>query len=223
MPVTPLDIQSKEFRRSFRGYHPDEVNAFLDQVTHDYEAVLKENDRLREEATALQERLDQYRQLEGTIQSTLVLAQNTAEQIKAAANHEAQLVVREAEAKAREIIEQARRRVGELEAEYRRLAQEVERFRAQAVSLLEAELAILREPLGGGQPALPETVSPGGGARRVGSWARFSCRARFCYHSPDSTGLAGADRDDRRQGRRPRPGGGNVPCPAAAARQGTFC
>jgi DivIVA domain-containing protein len=47
--LTPLDVQQKVFRPRFRGYHEDEVDEFLDQVTEDLAALHEENKRLREE------------------------------------------------------------------------------------------------------------------------------------------------------------------------------
>ena len=43
MPLTPLDIRNKEFRHGFRGYDAEDVDEFLDQINHDYEALLREN------------------------------------------------------------------------------------------------------------------------------------------------------------------------------------
>ncbi|MEL1196616.1 DivIVA domain-containing protein, partial [Staphylococcus epidermidis] len=49
MVLTPLDIHNKEFGNKMRGYNPDQVNDFLDQVIKDYESVLNENDALKAE------------------------------------------------------------------------------------------------------------------------------------------------------------------------------
>jgi DivIVA domain-containing protein len=47
-PVSPLDIQQKEFRVSrFGGYKMRDVDEFLDQITDGMTAVLADNERLR--------------------------------------------------------------------------------------------------------------------------------------------------------------------------------
>ena len=46
MPLTPLDINNKEFSKGFRGYNEDEVNEFLDQIMKDYEILLGEKKEL---------------------------------------------------------------------------------------------------------------------------------------------------------------------------------
>ena len=49
MPLTPDDIQEKFFRTALRGYHLEEVDEFLDEVTlslKEYEELLAERDRI---------------------------------------------------------------------------------------------------------------------------------------------------------------------------------
>lgn len=46
--IRPVDIQQQEFRTSFRGYSPAEVDAFLDRLTEDLAAVTDENKRLKD-------------------------------------------------------------------------------------------------------------------------------------------------------------------------------
>jgi DivIVA domain-containing protein len=47
--ITPVDIQQREFRLAFRGYHEGEVDQFLDELTEEVARLYAENKRLREE------------------------------------------------------------------------------------------------------------------------------------------------------------------------------
>jgi len=143
MPLTVLDIANKEFKNSLRGYNQDEVDEFLDEVMRDYEAVIRENDELRQNTSGMGEKLEQYRALEQTLQNTLVVAQSTAEDMKLAARKEAELVVREADARARELIQKAESDVTRQYSDLERLRRETEQFRARVRSLLESQLALL--------------------------------------------------------------------------------
>jgi len=142
VPLTPLDIYNKEFKRSVRGYSEDEVNEFLDEVVRDYEALIRENDELKQNTAGMTERLEEYRKLEVTLQNTLVVAQSTAEEVKLAARKEADLVIREAEGKAQEMIHRAETRVREIMQEFERLQRETDQFRARVRSLLESQIAL---------------------------------------------------------------------------------
>lgn len=142
MPLTPLDIYNKEFKRSVRGYSEDEVNEFLDEVVRDYESLIRENDELKQSTAGMSDRLEEYRKLEVTLQNTLVVAQSTAEEVKAASRKEADLIIREAESKAQDMIRRAEVRVREIMQEFERLQRETEQFRARVRSLLESQIAL---------------------------------------------------------------------------------
>jgi cell division initiation protein len=157
MPLTVLDIANKEFKTSLRGYNQDEVDEFLDEVMRDYEALMRENDELRQNTSGMGEKLEQYRTLEHTLQNTLVVAQSTAEEMKVAARKEAELVVREAEARARELIQKAETDVKRQLEELERLKRESDQFRARVRSLLESQLSLLKEDVR--MPARRETLS----------------------------------------------------------------
>src|SRR3970282_1034280 len=98
MRTDPLDVRQQQFTiRAFRGFDTQEVDAFLDDVAEDYEAVLKENALLKEHPAVLEERQRSYVELERTLRDTLVSAQRMADELKQNAKHEAELLVREAE------------------------------------------------------------------------------------------------------------------------------
>lgn len=108
MRMTSMDINNKDFRKSlFRGYNQNDVEDFLERVADDYEAVFKENSSLKEKISILNERIEHYTQIENSIQNTLVLAQNAAEQAKLSAQKEAELIVRTANESAQKILDKA--------------------------------------------------------------------------------------------------------------------
>ena len=96
--LTPLDIHNKEFKRGFRGYNEEEVDEFLDRVIKDYEQLYRENIDLKENIERLNTKVDHFKHLENTLHNTLVVAQETAEGVRAAAKKEAELIVKEAQA-----------------------------------------------------------------------------------------------------------------------------
>src|SRR6185436_3666865 len=113
MRISPHDIRQQQFStRLFRGFEPHEVDAFLQDVADEYEAVLKECQQLREQRAAQDERQRGVLELERTLQDTLLTTQRLvddmktgarrdADEIRSAARHEADLIVREAELRAR--------------------------------------------------------------------------------------------------------------------------
>jgi cell division initiation protein len=112
-----------------RGFDPQEVDAFLEDVAEDYESVLKEAALLKEQLAVLEERSRGINDLERTLQDTLVTAQRLSEEIKSSAKREAQLILQEAELRSEKMLEEAR---GE-EARLRTDLDTLKRLRRQVV------------------------------------------------------------------------------------------
>ncbi|HHY05821.1 MAG TPA: DivIVA domain-containing protein [Clostridia bacterium] len=109
--LTPLDIHNREFRRGLRGYDVDEVDEFLDEVIRDFEALYKENLELKETIQKKEENINRYKELEQTLQDTLVLAQQTGEEAKQNAKKEAELIIWEAQKKAEQIYNEVQEEI----------------------------------------------------------------------------------------------------------------
>jgi len=145
MKLTPLDIRHKEFKRGMRGYVDGEVDEFLDEVADEFERLFKENIELSERCEGLQEKINQYRNLEETLQNTLVAAQRSAEELKANAQKEAQLMLSEAELKARQMVNESYADKQSVEKQIVVLKSSEEDFRFKFRSLLEGYLKHLAD------------------------------------------------------------------------------
>jgi len=135
-----MDIKNKEFKSAFRGYNGEEVDDFLLQVTEDYEAMYKENSTLKEKVSILNEKLEHYTNIEATIQNTLLLAQNAADQAKASAQKEAEIIIKNANETAQKIIDKAHMDVMKINEEYEKLKQDFFKFRAKYRNFLKTQL-----------------------------------------------------------------------------------
>ncbi len=140
MKLTPIDITNKEFRRMLRGYDPEEVDEFLDQVVEDYEELFKENSLLKEKINAMNEKIDHYSKIESTIQNTLLLAQNAAEQAKVSSQKEADMVIKHANDSAKKILDKAHTDVVSITQEYDKLKQEFVKFRAKFRNFISVQM-----------------------------------------------------------------------------------
>lgn len=143
MTLTPVDIHNKEFSRSFRGYNEEEVNDFLDQIIKDYELLIKENKRLREENEELNERLAHFSNIEESLSKSIIVAQETAEEVRGNAKKEAQLIIKEAEKNADRIINEALARARKIALEADDLKRWAATYRTRFRSMIEAQLEML--------------------------------------------------------------------------------
>jgi cell division initiation protein len=117
MNVSPLDLRQQKFRRVVRGFDPVEVTSLLLAVADDYEQALREADRLRQEVSRLEGVLTEHREQERNLQSTLVVAQKLAEDIKANAELEAQRIVREAQGRSEFLLDKTQARLEDVQRE----------------------------------------------------------------------------------------------------------
>lgn len=113
--LTPLEIQKQTFSRGIKGYHPDEVRAYLHLVAEEIERLLRENDRLQRDVSVLREDIDDHENRERILKDTLLSAQKVAEDLTANARKEAELIVKDAELLAERLVSQAQQRVADLE------------------------------------------------------------------------------------------------------------
>ncbi len=148
--LTPIDISNKRFRRALRGYRPSEVDEFLAEVVADYEAVVLENAQLREQLAQARQELERYRAIEETMKEALVLAQRTADELRASAHREAETIRAQAELQVRQQIEQYQKAIEDL-----RLARQ--RFAIELRTTLRGMLEFVDQYL---SPPPPETEAP---------------------------------------------------------------
>jgi cell division initiation protein len=143
MAIRPVDIRRKEFKSSFRGYDANEVDDFLDAVADEFERVFSENQRLVEEATVLKGRLEQFEQLEESIQSALVHAEQAAQDLRQNASREAELIVREAKERSHRILADSSGRVERVQESYEVLRKAKQEFANDFRRLLKGYLAVM--------------------------------------------------------------------------------
>lgn len=150
MVATPLDLQKgREFKKSFRGYQPREVDSFINRVLRDYEQLYRQNIDMQEQLQDLQEKLNHYTSIENVLQETLVLAQQTAQEVKKNGEKEAALIIEHARQQGENMIRAAEEEVKEIKAEYARLRQLEAGYRTQLKSFFQAQLLLLEQKLGG--------------------------------------------------------------------------
>ena len=94
--ITPLDIEEKRFsKKRMNGYSVEEVDDFLDELAIDYSKNYKEVAELSAKVEELSKSLAHYKTIEETLQSTLVMAQSTAEETKRLAKQQAEQIVKD--------------------------------------------------------------------------------------------------------------------------------
>ena len=144
MALSPLDIHNKEFGRSFRGYDEDDVNEFLEQILKDYENVLDENKVLKDSLKQSKEQISHFNSIEATLHSSILTAQEAAEDVRRNSTKESQLIIKEAEKNADRIVNEALSRAREISMEVDDLKKQSKVFRSRFRMLIEAQLDLIQ-------------------------------------------------------------------------------
>lgn len=139
MKLTPMDISNKEFKKGFRGYNSEEVDEFINEIIDNYEELYKENSRLKENLSRVNEKLEHYVKIENTIQNTLLLAQNAAEQARETSQKEAEMILSKANESAQKVLDKAHNDVILINDEYEKVKQEFIKFRAKFRNFMNAQ------------------------------------------------------------------------------------
>ena len=144
--ITPLDIENKKFaKQMMNGYNVDEVDDFLDELTLDYGKLYKENAELKAQREELDSNVGKYKNIENTIQNTLIMAQKTADEVQEVAKKLAEQIIKDAEFQAKNSVEELNTQILLKQKELEDLKKQFDVYKAKMESLLISQLELLKD------------------------------------------------------------------------------
>lgn len=132
--ITAMEIRNQQFSKSMRGYNQEEVKNFLMQLAQDYENLYSQNATLKENIKRLEAELQKYHKIEETMNNSLILAQQTAEDMKNNARRESEL-----------ILEDAKKRIAELLMTYQEVIKRLNLFNTELKSQVSGQMEMLEK------------------------------------------------------------------------------
>ena len=142
--LTPLDLETRTFTKKFGKYKAEEVDEFMTALRIEYEKLYKENLALKDKVAMLSDAIKQYKSMEDTLQSAIIVAQNTGEEVKRNAYTKAENIINDAELKASTLISDAGKEVTRINYQFEEMKRSVEIYRAKMVSLISSQMDILK-------------------------------------------------------------------------------
>ena len=144
--ITPLDIENKKFsKQMMNGYSVEEVDDFLDDLTQDYTKNFKEVTELKAKVEELTQSLEQYKAIEQTLQSTLLMAQTTAEDVKKVAQQQAEQIIKESKINAQKQVNELENSVVAKKKQLEDIKKQFDIYKAKMESLLISQLELLKD------------------------------------------------------------------------------
>lgn len=144
MKITPLEIKKQSFKAKMRGFDPIEVETFLEMVADEYEIILNERNQLSDEVKKLKTQLNDYQQVERTLQETLMNAQENINQSRENSKREAQIVLRESELKAEKVLDDAREKLEGMKNDLKILKSQKDSLAKRLRHLLESQIELIK-------------------------------------------------------------------------------
>ncbi len=145
--ITPIDIQHKQFKKALQGYDRADVDGFLDEIIETLEDEAQHRAALEAEIADLKERISHFKAMEESLQNTLVLAQRTADEVKASAHKEADLIKEQSRLAAERELANYNDATAEARREHQRAFESAEKARSELRSLLMTHLALLEKTI----------------------------------------------------------------------------
>ncbi|HTV92839.1 MAG TPA: DivIVA domain-containing protein [Verrucomicrobiae bacterium] len=141
--ITPVDIQHKTFKKALQGYDRAEVDQFLDELIETLEDDAQHRAALEAEIADLKERISHFKAMEESLHNTLVLAQRTADEVKASAHKEADLIREQARLASEREIASYNDAIGDVRREHQRAIEASEKAKSELRNLLTTHLSLL--------------------------------------------------------------------------------
>ena len=141
--ITPLEMRQARFTTAIRGFAKTDVTTFLQEAAEGFDHALRENERLRMEIVRLEASLQQFRELEGSLRTTLMTAQKVTDDMRENAQQEAARIIREAEGRAELTLQRTQAKTEDIEREIDGLRVK----RREAETDLEGTIAALHNTL----------------------------------------------------------------------------
>ena len=143
MKVSPISIKKQEFSKVLRGYDKDEVQAYLEKLSDEFETLQKENETLKKDLEEAAAKLSDFRKIEKNLQDTLLKAQESSTKSIESTKKQAGLMIKEAEIKASQLLEKAKESANEIRSAVINLREERDLIIANLKSIINSQARLL--------------------------------------------------------------------------------
>jgi cell division initiation protein len=144
MKLTSIEIRNKDFAKGFRGFVPEEVEYFLEDVALAWEEMQRHASEAEAKIAELEMRLRHYASAEHTMQEQVVESRIAGQEVVDSARSQAQAIIAAAEAKAAAMLDRERENLTQLQEQVIVLKAKRDQLAARLKGLLSSELELIR-------------------------------------------------------------------------------
>ncbi len=145
MKITPIDIAHKSFNKKMFGLDEEEVLNFLQDIANQMEALTHERNSLREMVREREVQVNDFKERDHVLKSTIATAGQMAERLRGDAEREAKLIIADAHQKAETITRDSRDSLKKMYQEVADLKRMRMQFEANLKALAQSHLSLLEQ------------------------------------------------------------------------------
>ena len=144
MATTPNDIHNKDFSTKFKGFDPEEVNDFLEEVKKELETLIRDNKYLEKRVKFNEEKVEYFNSIQETLNKSILVAQEAADRLRENARKDAEIIVFEAEKAAQAMLREAAEKATDINRETDLIKKETRIFRQRLQILTQTQLDMIK-------------------------------------------------------------------------------
>lgn len=144
MSITPNDIHNKDFSTKFKGFDPEEVNDFLEEVKKELETLIRDNKDLEKRVKFNEEKVEYFNSIQETLNKSILVAQEAADRLRENARKDAEIIVFEAEKAAQAMLREAAEKATDINRETDLIKKETRIFRQRLQILTQTQLDMIK-------------------------------------------------------------------------------
>ena len=144
MAITPNDIHNKDFSTKFKGFDPEEVNDFLEEVKKELETLIRDNKDLEKRVKFSEEKVEYFNSIQETLNKSILVAQEAADRLRENARKDAEIIVFEAEKAAQAMLREAAEKATDINRETDLIKKETRIFRQRLQILTQTQLDMIK-------------------------------------------------------------------------------
>lgn len=142
--LTPVDIHNKEFPTKFKGYDPELVNDYLDEIIQTMEQLIRDNKDLEKRVKFNEEKVEYFNSIQETLNKSIIVAQEAADRLKENARKDAEIIIFEAEKAADAMLKNAAEKATEINRETDSLKKATRVFRQRLQIMVQSQLEMIK-------------------------------------------------------------------------------
>ena len=135
----------EKFSYEANGYKRQEVNQFVSDVIAQTEGIIKKCKAQGEALEKLKAEIEHYKRMEATLQTAILKAEETGDNIKRMAREEHEMIVRDAKNNASRIVNEALLKAEKIENHAENLEKNMKIFKRKLKVIMEQQMAVVDE------------------------------------------------------------------------------